>query len=786
MSFDLKTAGGYGSGSLGDVTDPITDPDEEVINSYAVINSIDANTITISDVPTALGYGLYHDLTSPDIVGTEVLIHAFACTSGGRTTNPQLGSWRVAKIIQTSATETSEKFSMKSFTLTLSEDLSDLNTTAYYWQVITIPHFKSLTLTNSNITPGMPQADDHVRMAGGVLALKCSDTLTLNGGHIDLRDCGLNTSTTTTYRPNTPQEQNGVLDTALYSGCENSITKDHLYINCGDGACWIIAKNIVTKTTSRIGNPYSKGVQYCRGASDSKISHSGSNVGGSTIFIATSGWTGFTAANISKYRSGSGGRGLARAYIASRNLHAGMLPDEGLYALDTFSVKSRLMNDCKIKSFGDGSDSGTLNFTATTPLSSYARVDSVSGKTFNITKAITGLVDFANSKLVMVHQLQKSSGKDVNSGRFYLARITSISGSTVTLDTASPFTIDVDNYYVQMLTVPQAINFNLSIDYKGTPGWYEGVGGIFALACSGTFNLTGKINLQGRGTLSNITNPLVGNHFMRSKLYIGQGHGTAFILANKITMGADARIGATYDGAAFGGKAVINESPVKYAASGYAGSDGICTYYGDLNLFATGGHGGAGGDNPNDGGGYADCSGGWFSNAEYAFRYSDFDGIGADDPRKIRVSKTATRGGLQGAHILIVADTINNFTLSAISTGGAHGGYLYDSYPAIPIRLNYLQSGGCGYGGAGLGMQGNGYWSDEESTSLINYAYAGSGGYRGGGASPKVVNKIGTTPFEEEMGEEGLNTFIGGGGAGACYIYCNNYTNQSTTGIITV
>lgn len=806
MSFDLKAAGGYGNGALGDVTDP-----EGIVNSYYLIDSFSGSTFSVAH--PASGYnGIFKNIkNADDLVGEEFFIHAFACKTGGLSTNPQLGFWRVVKIV-------SVAYETDPATFTVDKDLSDLNASAYYWQAIWIPRFKNLTLTTKNLSTNHAVANEYIQKPGGVIVLKCSDTLTLNGGHINLVDCGLPTDTTTTYRPNTSQEKSGVLDTAVYSGCENSITKDRLLLNVGDGACWILAKNISTQSTSRIGNPNSKGVQYCRGASDSKISHTGSNVGGSSIFIATGAWSGFSAAVISKYRTRAGGRGLARAYIASNNLHSKMIPDEGLYALDTFSAKGRLPSDCNIKSFGDGQDSGSLTYSEDTILSSYARVNSVSGKLFKITKVYTGLVDFAAGKMVMVHQLQKTSGEDVNSGRFYLAKIMTATGSNITLDTAPPFTIDTENYYVQMLTVPQAMSFNLSIDYQGTPPWDEGVGGIFAIACTGTFNITGKLNLQGKGTLKNITNKLVGNHFMRSKLYIGQGHGTAFILAKNLTFGPEARIGADYSGASFAGKAVSHFGTgayvagqgytydIEYGAAGYAGSDDFITDAASSTrkeLTSTGGHGGGGGDNPNMGHSEYRCKGGWFSNSNQtdvlikmieADSYSSHAAKMKERMEYLRESVAYIDGksiyrypGLQGAHILIVADTINNFSLDAISTGGEPGGiyhggsadfFLLGKDAGKFLQIAQTGCGGAGYGGAGVGASVDDTFVQDYGDEDLSYIYAGSGGYRGGGASPPIWYYY----YDQLTG----GTFFGGGGAGAAYIYCNNFTGQSTTGIVTV
>lgn len=737
MSFDLSAAGGWGSGALGDVTDPTGVP-TGVINSYYLVESFSGSTFVVANPATAIN-GMYKNLkNADDLVGEEFLIHAFAATNGP-TSNPQLGKWRVVKIISVDYETTPAVF-------TTDKDLSDLNSNAYFWQAVWIPHFASLTLTSGDIKPYNPNVKINLRTPGGVLALKCFGTLTLNGGHINLADCGLPTDTAETFRPLSTQEGH-LKDTQLYAGCENSITKDKLLLNCGDGACFIVAKKIVTQASSRIGNTDIPGVQYCRGSADSKATHSGTIVGGSSILIACSTWPDFKPANIAKYRNpaSEAGRGLARAYIATYNLLSAIRPDEGLYALDAVKNKTRLSNALNIRSFGNGS-AGSYTETSATQYNSYAKITSVSSdfKTFGVSVVSTGAFDFANSKLVMIHQLQKSSGADVNSGFFTLARITSYNGSSITVDT--PFEIDLNKYYGQIILIPEFVNLTPAATNNKTLAWSDGVGGIFAVAVSGTLNLSSKkINLQGKGTHKNISNALVGNNFMRSRLFIGQGHGTAFILANNITMNSSTRIGADYSGASFGGKAVIKSSGAFGGEGGYAGYDGTTVdpdNTGNQSL-GTGGWGGGGGANV-DGN-----NGGWFGNAPKFDYYT--------------VDKYSAPYGCQGAHMLIIADTISGFCLDAISTGGSPG----STYTGVSGYTPDGTAGGAGYGGGGAynGREVLGRWN-----------FGGAGGYRGGGAG--TGNQ---SPAYQSQGVE----FGGGGAAGAAFVYCNNVVNQSTTGIVT-
>ena len=143
----------------------------------------------------------------------------------------------------------------------------------------------------------------------------------------------------------------------------------------------------------------------------------------------------------------------------------------------------------------------------------------------------------------------------------------------------------------------------------------------------------------------------------------------------------------------------------------------------------TGGWGGGAGLNPD----YPDHNGGWFSNAE-GLSDAAYDGT--------------KRSGLQGAHILIVADYITSLNLSALSTGGSEG-LQDDPYGCQP--------GGAGYGGGGM-CGGGGYGS--------------AGGYRGGGAGVNFKAYMDSMPY-------------GGGGAGAsCFVYANDFFSQNTSGLV--
>ena len=734
MSCNIDDFGGYGSGSLGDVTDP----DKTIINAYAAVEDINtynflANPFHNSD---------FVAWKTADCVGCQVMLHAIACKSGS-TGYSLCGRYLIATITD-AALEDEHRLRV---TIDKSTDAFAAGKDYYFWQAVLIPEFKNLTLQAQSVKPYEASLEDTswddeepvIAPVGGVLAFKCSDTLTLNGGHIDLRDRGFDTSVNTTYRPIANHENQGTLDTDLYSGCENSITKDKLLVNAGDGACFIIAKNIVSASgSSRIGNPATYGVQYCRGASDSANTPANvSNLGGSSIFIACYNWTNFTPAQIAKYRSGSG-RGLARAYLAVGAPGNSFIPDEGLYALDCLQNKKRPKEQFNLSGFGNAQD-GSYNLASYSPQkcwNSYAKVTAVSGKVFTISKRSVSqeeLVGFEVGRLVMIHQSRKSSAADYLDGNFKFSRIVAVSGSTVTIKHNLDF--NLSTYNVQMIVVPEFQNLTLGMVYNNTPVYSGGTGGIFAICVKGTCNLSGgTVNMEGRGTFNSVVNVLQSNYWMKRSLPLGQGNGSVLIIANNLVMNSSTRLGGTYDGAQFGGRGGSGSKSGYPAGGGWSGKPGTS----DNGAYVRNpGWGGGAGQGSTD---YPETGGGWHSNAKLV----------SDAAQK---GESAT--GCQGAHVLIIADSVDGLNLSALSTGGGSG--LMGS-----TATHGQLPGGCGYGGGGKIISGG-------------HGKAGAGGYRGGGAGTDFTTYL----------KKGTVTHCGGGGAGACFVYANSISNQSTSGLVT-
>lgn len=242
------------------------------------------------------------------------------------------------------------------------EDLDQLSGSGYTGnftaQFVKVVEIDNLTLNKGDVFKPMPFDAYYYKQAsvptltgnyvGGIFAIKVENTLTLNGGHIDLTGAGI-LPEVDSYRPLSEQEKLAALDSDSRAGEENSLAVERMPLNVGDGACFIFAKNIVvTDPSSRIGNPNLRGVANCRGAADDSNTPNGAtNIGGSNIFIACETFKGFNPAIISKYRSGSAddglGKGLSRAFIHVEKPYLSDVPNDGrLYYLDTPDFNRKL------------------------------------------------------------------------------------------------------------------------------------------------------------------------------------------------------------------------------------------------------------------------------------------------------------------------------------------------------------------------------------------------------------------------------------------------------------
>ena len=684
------------------------------------------------------------DASSSDFnlnVGDQLFIHNVALkntSTSDAAIIAALGNWQFAKV-QSVTTHPSSR------TFTLDRDVT-LDLDNFYVQAVVIQQYQSLTI--SGVWYGFEYNSAHrlggVRIVkANYFFLQTSTT----GTGIDLRGCGMPASLAA-ERPLLAHERLGTNDTDYLSGFENSYAPNNFTLNVGDGAFMLITQHLYysdfirlepepdpepedqgkeeanaavandTDPPPTIGNLACAGVPYCRGAADSPNVPSGvTNVGGSTIVIVAqdiqddlhmgSALRVALPKIFGKYRTGTAddglGKGLGRAYLAVPYIKLSQYgdgtsinSDEGLYALDIFnSVTSNgnaynyLYSPLNVKYFGHGVKAGNWLIPATMLNhieNRFAQVTSYSKSSRTLTLGnkyeTDGLPEFAVGTLVMVHEA--FSNDAIYDGDFFLARITAVSGDTITLDYFSGVFADTTTAtYTQVITIPEyeGLTVEGTITCPGyTPSY--GYGGICAIAVKNTLDLRGgKVDVTGKGTgydssaLFGRANAYDGNAFMATRLPIGQGHGSVFILANNILMDENTRIGATYSGNAYGGQTKSNTS--SYAGGGYHGGGGT-----------RGGYGGGGGTDA------LANSGGWHGNAPDA---------------------SSENGGRQGAHIFIVANKITGFNLAAISTGGEN---------AISG-----QGGGAGYGGGG-------------NPALFNEASGGGGGFQGGGSGASYNGTI--------------------------------------------
>ena len=743
---DIITDGAWGLDSydtMSEITDGIHETN--VLFSYNGCTYTDGGQSAIDD--------LYLN------VGDELLIHNVAlkdpnCTDDAVLT--KLGSYQFVKLVEEPKSDwgTGERKLAQYYDDNHVKIYFDRYITVdldhFYVQAVLVHRYRNFTI-NGTYDGFKMGVGNYNQFCGGIRVIKCNGTLTFNqDAKIDLTGCGW-IPDNAQYRTLMPIESGGVKDTDSVSGTENYNTKNRWPINVGDGTLVIIAKNIVFNGGNRIGNPDTAGVQYCRGATDSPNLPSGvTNIGGSTIAIISEKITGWEPAIIAKYRTGSAddgkGKGLARAYIATTyqgTMGSLINTDEGLYALDNISQPNLLTTHCAVKSFGNGTLNATLN--GGTAGNAYGIISNDNpANAPRVTSRIvnTSAKNFTIGTLCMAHVLYKEPtanlGGNAFNGSFSLCRITGINGDIVTVNGKVN-----DTWYSQLITIPEYRNLKITGTLKGDAKFQDsdasansfvlkGAGGILALAVSGTLDIRDAIlDVTGMGTDRTFVNELEGNAFMSCRLPIGAGHGSVFLLANEIIMNANTRIGAPYTGNNRGGSHSTTD-----LGGGYKGTpvyvSGVSS---DITLKLSGWGGGGGkGYTGSDYSFDPQCDGGWHGNCGLA---------------------DAVSGGRQGAHIFIVANKITGFNLAAISTGGEAG---YDKGRDVSVSYNgftrngtyYNMNGGAGYGGGTF--------------------VAATGGFHGGAAG-----KISTD-----------NTvWIGGGAAGAAFIYCNEYEDADFSGVLT-
>lgn len=657
MSFDLAAIGGYGTAADNDVE--ISDGTLETVNSYVKISGIDEldDYKVVIDTDSAI-IGSYESF----VAGNDIFIHVSTST----TETEYLGKYMVAKIRLVSVNGI----------ITLDKKITDLiprdQFDYYSVQAVTIANFDCLTLKARGIIA--PQLYDPYKMCGGILCIRCWDSLKFEGGHIDLTDCGIPANRKHLLRPLTSQETaaNGESDVSKLSGQENFITAERFLLNAGDGAAFIIAKNLYCNENSRIGNPSTHGAHFCRGAYNSagvKPSNI-TNVGGSTILICAENIYDFNAKMIAKYRTASEkdaeiGRGLCRCYIASNTI---LRNDEGLYAYDILSDANRLSRKLNVKNFGSGIYGSITN--PIKQLNNYAQVTTINQGGCRLTIAnetINGLTPISEDALILIQVIQRSSEHTEHAGEIVTAKVVRRGENYLITDYPAP-KVDLSEYIMQVVSIPQFENFTLNQNYTGTMAFNGKVGGVFAMAVNNVADLSeGKINVEGKGGAAAYgANGLayIGNAQNNYKLPLGNGHGSVFILAKTLTLNENTRIGALYSGLGTNDRLGGSNAALNNVGGGYSGSSD------DEGTGSAGGYNGGGGGTQNVSGGVggSGANGGTSRNYHELTRSNIVGGYGSNGK-----ATGGYNGGNQGAHCLVIANKINNFSQACFSTGGEGG-----------------------------------------------------------------------------------------------------------------
>ena len=678
MSFDLKLVKNYGDARLGDVE--ISDGTAEDFESYARVTGIDEldDYKIILDLDNAFvgRFGTFK-------AGEEILLHVSAST--GET--EFLGKYLVAKILLVSTNNI----------ITLDKKITELiprdQFNFYNVQAVLSLQFDCLTLKNDGEIS--PKPFDQYNFYGGILFLKCWDSLKFEGGHINLKDLGIPSNRKHLLRPLTEQETaaNGESDVAKYSGQENFITAERFLLNAGDGACFIVAKNLYGNTESRIGNPETHGAHFCRGAYNSVGVKPANitNVGGSTILICAENIYNFDEKMIAKYRSASEieseqGRGLCRCYIASNTI---LRNDEGLYAYDILSDRNSLSRKLNVKDFGTGNYGSVNNFNKV--LNNYAQVTAINQGGCRLTLAnetTNGLTPLAVGEMILVQVIQRSQNATLNAGEVIITKIMQRGENYIVTDYPAP-DVDLEDYQLQIISIPQFENFTLNEEYTATPKFNGKIGGVFAIAVKNHCDLReGKINVEGKGGATAYgANGLayIGNAQDSFKLPVGSGNGSVFILAKTLTLNENTRIGALYSGLGTNNRLGGSNAALNNVGGGYSGASD------KEGAGSAGGYIGGGGATQNIIGGV----GGSGANGGTSRNYAEFTRsavVGGYGSNGLGYGKY--KGGNSGAHLLIIADKINNFNQACFSTGGEGSKGAYN--------------GAAGYGGgAGLSSGGS-------------------------------------------------------------------------------
>ncbi len=343
-----------------------------------------------------------------------------------------------------------------------------------------------------------------------------------------------------------------------------------------------------------------------------------------------------------------------------------------------------------IGGFGNGL-LGDVTISANSQVNSYGLIDNVVSNKLVIpswSNGKYGAPDVGNE--LLIHVTTKKNNDEALLGKYFFARILSVSGNTYSIDNLpSDFDLSeaVLNYNVQAVKVAEFANLTVDENAMITPTDFNDYGGIVAIRTTGNFTLNGKIITMGYGPYRDDYLQLTHSDLI-DRFLINKGGGIFIACGGTFSASANSRIGASWDGALTGGVPVAKKAG-GCGGAGYGGAGGSDTDTSAMGGYGGVGGGGGGGDRYNGtNAGMFDTGGLGCNNSEDSYSNGGTQGLtqgGASDTSNhssggggalgcaSNLVNNPVRGGYAGACLILIAYTLNA-DASAISTGG-EGGY---------------------------------------------------------------------------------------------------------------
>lgn len=249
-------------------------------------------------------------------------------------------------------------------------------------------------------------------------------------------------------------------------------------------------------------------------------------------------------------------------------------------------VDMRLLGGAGNGAFGDITlSSGTQQINAYGMITSVADGTDVSVNT-NQSLGIYGGFDRGHE--VLIHVSAKKATGESELGKYALRRVINVRSNVLVLDKpiTDEFMLDnalLSNYHVQIITVPNFLNFTVNGGATVVPAQWDikSGGGIIAFKCKQNLTLDGKLlssgYMPGRSDSIPVSHSTLVNRFI-----IGGGGGVFIVVGNKCSASINSRIGAAHSGdlpAGDGGKGgalgtVVGSIPYPGSVLGKKGDDG--------------------------------------------------------------------------------------------------------------------------------------------------------------------------------------------------------------------